>query len=324
MFWNKNISTTEYWFIAIFLLIYVFYFIKIIYLSLKLKITARATFLKFIPRVITFGLLIIALLEPSFGNSDEATKTKLSGRLIYFLVDVSKSMDATDVAPSRLEKSKNEIKKIINYFVSDKFGLIAFASEPILISPITSDKENLKTMIGLLNTKITPESGTNLFDAIKMGIEKLSQNQNNVGTSSALVIFTDGEDFSDINENLLNEFRKKRIKLIIVGVGTNKGILLTENDGKLLKNKNNTEIKTKLEQDYLNSLVAKSNGLYFEYNNELNPISEIIENIKILKGTKLSQFTNSANPGNKYHYPLIIAAILICLDLLFTIRIFKF
>jgi Ca-activated chloride channel homolog len=322
MFWNKNISTTEYWFLAVFFLIYFLYFIKIIYLSKKLKVTARATFLKFIPRTATFTLLIIALLEPSFGNNDEISKTKLSSKVIYFLVDLSKSMDATDVAPSRIEKTKNEIKKILNYFTTDKFGIIAFASEPTLITPITNDYNNLKAILGLLNTNIPTETGTNLIAALKFGIDKIALNPNYATSPKAIVVFTDGEDFADVNENILNDFKKRRIKLILIGIGTKNGAILSEKAS--TKSNKNALIKTKLQSEYLKSLANKTNGKYFELNDELNPISEIIDNLATLTGSNIGLSTNAANPGNKYHYPLILAVLMICLDFLFVIRIFKF
>ncbi len=323
MFWNNNIGPTEYWFIAIFLVIYVVYFIKITYIALKMKVSARASFLKFLPRMFALSLLIIALLEPSFGNYEEYSKTKVSNRVIYFLVDVSKSMDAQDIAPSRIEKTKNEIKKIINYFPTEKFGLIAFASEADLISPLTSDQETMKTMVTTLNTNLFENSGTNLVSALKLGLNKISTTKYNLGTSTAIVLFTDGEDFADLSENTINEIKRNRVQLILVGVGTEKGSKIVDQSGNFIKDKNEKVISTKLENDYLKTLALKTNGKYFEFNNNNSPLNELIERLQQIKGG-ISRSQNAANPGNKYHYPLLLAIFILCLDLLFTIRIFNF
>lgn len=324
MFWNKNIGEIEFWFIGIFITIYLLYFIKIIYLSLKLKISARASFLKFLPRLLAFSLLIIALLEPSFGNFENLSKAAASNKIIYFLVDVSKSMDANDIAPTRLEKSKNEIKKIVNYFPNDRFGIIAFASEAIVHTTLTSDNNILKELIGTLNTEYIGESGTNLEASLKLCLEKINDSYNLNGTSSAIIVFTDGEDFSDLTENTINDIKRKRLNLLLIGVGTKNGSYIYDKEGKVVKNINGNIVNTKLESEYLKSVASKTNGKYFEYTNSSSSLNEIITSLENLKGIKNLQSVNASKPGNKYHYPLIIAIFIIIIDLLFPIQIFNF
>lgn len=324
MFWNKNISSLEYWFVGIFLLIYLIYFVKIIYIALKMKVSARASFLKFLPRLSAFILLIIALLEPTFGNFENGAKINASNKIIYLLVDVSKSMDATDIAPSRLERVKNEIRKLLNYFPNERFGIIAFASEAIMYTPLTSDSENLKNSLSKLSTEFIADKGTNLVDALSLSLEKVKNLKNLSQTSAAVIIFTDGEDFADINENILNDFKRKRTNLLLVGIGTKRGINILEKDGKFVKNKNGDIVTTKLETEYLKTLATKTNGKYFEYSNSDSPLTELIKSIESQKSSNNMASVEAANPGNKYHYPLIMAILIICLDFLFTIRIFNF
>ena len=324
MFWNKNLTNTEYWFIACFLLIYLLYFIKIIYISFKMKVSARASFLKFLPRLTAFGLLIIALMEPSFGITEGDSNIKASNKVLYFLVDVSKSMDAQDIAPSRLEKTKNEIKKIINYFSNDRFGLVLFASQPLLFTPLTTDKENLKNMVTSINTDLLQNTGTNLPEALAFCLDKVNNTNIRNENTPAIILFTDGEDFADINESILNDFKRKRVKFYVVGMGTKKGTNIVLQNGQLVKDKNNNPVITRLEAEYLSTLASKTNGKYFEYNNIQSPLADIIEGIENLKGVKTQFSVNAANPGNKFHFPLLIAIFIICIDLLFTIRIFNF
>ena len=239
-------------------------------------------------------------------------------------MDVSKSMDAMDVAPSRIEKVKNEIKKIIKFLPNERYGIIAFASQAELYTPLTSDVENLKTMISMLNTETIAESGTNLVDALKLSLAKTNQTKYGNESTATIIVFSDGEDFADIDENILNDFKRNRVNFFMVGVGTKRGSKIMNKNGELIKNKNGAEINSKLESEYLKALVAKTNGKYFEFNAQSTPISDIIKNIEEIKGVKGSQSNNAANPGNKFHYPLLVAIIIICLDLLFTIRIFNF
>ncbi len=323
MFWNKNISGVEYWFIGIFFTVYLLYFLKIVYISIKLKISARASFLKFLPRLFAFSLLIIALLEPSFGNYDNNARENASNKIIYFLVDVSKSMDAKDIAPTRLEKTKNELKKIVTYFPMDRFGIIAFASDAIVHTSLTTDTNILKELIGTLNTDYFATAGTNLEASFKLCLEKINETNFLNGTSAAIIAFTDGEDFSDVSESTINDIKRKRINLFLVGVGTKNGSYIYDKDGKILKNKNGSFVNTKLETEYLKSIGAQTNGRYLEYTNTNSPLNDIIEGIENLKGVKNLQSVNASKPGNKYHYPLIIAIFIICIDLLLPIQIFN-
>ncbi len=324
MFWNKNITSLEYWFIATFVVIYLVYFAKIIYLSSKLKISARASFIKFLPRIILFSLLVITLLEPTFGNLDNFSNSNTTNKIVYFIVDISKSMNAEDIAPSRLEKAKNEIKKIAGYFPGDRFGIIAFSSEAHLHTALTSDTEIFKEMASTLSTEYISATGTNLEAAFKLFIDKINTIPTLNQTSASAILISDGEDFSDLNEQTLNEFKRKRVNLFVIGIGTKKGSNIKDFSGKILKNDNNKVINSKLEADYLKSIAAKTNGKYYEINGFNNPLNEIVKEIEQLKGNFYSQSLNAAKAGNKFHYPLILAIFLICLDILFTIQIFSF
>ena len=240
------------------------------------------------------------------------------------MVDVSKSMDAKDIAPTRLEKTKNELKKIVNYFPNDRFGIIAFASNAIVHTTLTSDINILKELIGTLNTEYFAESGTNLEAALKLSLGKINDSNNLNGTISSIIVFTDGEDFSDLTENTINDIKRKRLNLLLIGIGTKNGSYIYDKEGKVVKNINGNIVNTKLESEYLKSIYSKKNGKYFEYSNNTSSLNEIIISLENLKGEKTLQSVNASKPGNKYHYPLIIAIFIIVIDLLFSIQIFNF
>ena len=114
MNWNQPLSGTEYWFIAIFCLLNFLYFVRVFWIAYQLNITARAAALKFFLRIGYFGLLLMALLDPSFGEMQGTIKAE--GKDILFVVDISKSMEAKDIQPSRLEKIKFELARFITNF----------------------------------------------------------------------------------------------------------------------------------------------------------------------------------------------------------------
>ena len=123
----SEFSKTEQWFLAIFLILYLVYLGRIFWVARRLDTTARSSILKFILRSFYFGLMILALLNPSFGEMKGTIKAQ--GKDIFILIDVSKSMDATDIQPSRIEKAKFEINRFVNKFSDDRIGLIIFSED---------------------------------------------------------------------------------------------------------------------------------------------------------------------------------------------------
>jgi Ca-activated chloride channel homolog len=127
MSWYQSLTFLEVLVGGLFGLLYLGYFLRIRRLAAHFNQAPTALWVKFACRTLYFGLLIIALLGPSFGAMKKEIKT--IGKDIYILVDISASMNARDVPPSRLEKAKFEIRQLIRKFNSDRIGLIAFAAE---------------------------------------------------------------------------------------------------------------------------------------------------------------------------------------------------
>ncbi len=322
MYWNKSFTSLEYWFIAVFAIIYLAYIARVIYISMRLKVSARATFLKIIPRTLAFSLLIIALLEPTFGFVNDDQKAGASSRNIMVLLDVSHSMSANDLNPSRLLVAKNEIKKLIKKFDTDKLGLVTFATEAQLLMPLTKDLANLENVLSNITTLRQYSGGTNLNEALQMATLKLRQSRTFDNTANTIVLLTDGEDFSDITDVTFNDIQRYRIKLVAVGLGTTAGAVLKDTDGKTMLSPNKQPVRSHIEAEYLQSLSNKCDGKYFEINNKQSSTTEILDYITQLKGFSGNFEYDAANPGNKYQYPLLLALLLIVFDFVFTFRIF--
>jgi Ca-activated chloride channel homolog len=323
MFWNKTFSNADFWFIGLFIVIYLVYLAKVLYVAIRMQTSARAIFLKLIPRSLAFGLIIIALLEPSFGL-DESSAAKANNRNTMILLDNSLSMAAQDISPSRIIKAKKDIKNITAALPESRFGLLSFASEPTLNMPITNDAESLNNSLIQIEAKATAASGTNINEALRMGVEKLKATGNFETSANNLLLLTDGEDFSDITDQTFNDLKRYRIKLITVGVGTKAGTTIQLPNGKALRNTNQKIVTTKLEDTYLISLSKSSNGVYFEYKNQQAPFDAILEAINSTKTYGVSATLQEANKANKYQYPLLLALLLMLFDVFFTFKIFNF
>jgi Ca-activated chloride channel family protein len=319
MNWNYPFESTEYFFIFFFIIAYVLFIYRTIRVARQLNTTARTLILKLFLRSIYFALLIISLLGPSFGEADQAVQSK--GKDIYILVDLSKSMDATDVTPTRLEKVKFEINRFVQNQLANRVGLIVFSNDAFVQVPLTYDGAALELFIQSLQTELLPTSGTNICGAAELAYKKLIDGHDPSGRSKMIVVFTDGENKSDCRRSLYNNIRRFGIGMYIAGVGTLNGSSIPD-QGKLLKDENGNLVISKLDEDFLQNIAAHTKGSYYELNNEKNDINRMISDINSADGTLVDSRTVTV-VSNKYYYFLGVALFLLVLDVLITIGTFR-
>lgn len=320
MNWNFPFGPYEYTFVALFILAYIAYFIRTIRIAKRLKTPTRSLFIKFFMRSIYFSLLLISLSGPFLGETERSIQAQ--GKDIYFLVDLSQSMNATDVAPSRLEKVKFEINKIIpNSQSGERFAIIVFSNNAYVQSPLTYDDKALALFVQTMQTSLLPQSGSNPCSALQMGYEKISKEAATIKSAKILVLFTDGEYENSCSSELLNNIRRLGIRVMIVGVGTPNGSSIKSN-GQLLKDKNDQLVISKLDRSALKKLGNQTNGVYFEINNQLNEISKLVTEINSVSGTLVDTRVISVL-NNRYYYFLGFALLFMIFDILITIRTFR-
>ncbi|MFN8356531.1 MAG: VWA domain-containing protein [Spirosomataceae bacterium] len=320
MNWYRDLSNVEYFFISCFFILYLIYLGRTLWIAYQLRSTARSVVLKFILRSSYFALLIMALLDPSFGDTQGSLKA--FGRDIMLVVDVSKSMDATDIQPSRLEKVKFELLKVIDNFSGDRFGLIVFAADAFVQAPLSFDKSSLRDLyIKTLSTRLFSESGTALFPALTLAFEKQATNLNRRNASKIIVLITDGEDFGNSESGILRKIRALGMHLFVVGIGTQNGSRLRTADGYLLDEDGNLVV-SKLDRENLQSVATQARGNYFEINNIKNEFSNLNKAITNVQGTLVDQ-RKVVVEANKYLYFIVSALLLIAFDVLVVVRTLK-
>lgn len=308
--------------IIFFLVFYLLYIIKTISVAHKLRsVKNYKVFIKFIIRSIYFALLIIALLGPSLGGIKKEIKS--IGKDIYIAVDLSISMDAFDIQPSRLEKVKYELKHIIKAFSSDRIGLIIFSSEAFLQCPLTYDQSALSLFIETLNTRLVPREGTDFAPALKLALQKHTDPDNTTikKQSKVIIIISDGEDFGDNTMDFALDIEKNNIKLFTLGVGTEDGSKIPVRGG-FKRDKNGKVVISKLNSAALKELSNITGGRYFEINKTSNDISRLINAINQIEG-ELRDTRKIDVSANKYFIPLFFALVLIIIDVLFTVKVIK-
>jgi Ca-activated chloride channel family protein len=280
--------------------------------------TARGVVIKFFLRTIYIALMIIALLGPFFGEPERDIIAE--GKDIMVMVDVSKSMDASDVQPSRLEKVKFEVQRLSTSLNGNRFGLMVFSSSPFLQAPLTFDLNAFNLFTQTLNTSLVSNTGTDICSALDLGVEKLTQNRS-ANTSKILLLFTDGENFGACERKTFSDIKKFDLKLIIVGVGTTNGGRIKDGSN-WVKDENGQIVITHLNNAYLGDLAKSTNGNYFEISGQQNAIVDVIEAINSVEN-RLIDSRKVAVVSNKYRYFLMVALVLIALDILVTVSTFQ-
>tara|TARA_S200000501_G_scaffold172841_1_gene162798 strand:+ start:175 stop:1146 length:972 start_codon:yes stop_codon:yes gene_type:complete len=306
--------------ISIFFIFYFVYLVRIYRIGKQIEVNLKGIFLKFFIRILFFSLLIISLIGPKFGIREE--KVEVIGKDIMIAVDLSESMNANDIQPSRIEKVKFEIKRIINEFDNDRLGIIMFSGEAFVQCPLTYDNNALNLFVETLNTGLVPNSGTDFGPPLELGLSKLQDESSEEKDikSKIIILFSDGEDFGDETEESIEKIKENSLKLFSIGIGTEKGSRIKDNFGKFKKDKEGNDVITKLNSSSLRETADKTGGKYYEISKNKNEISQMISDIKNIKGDVIDEKMSNVS-DNKYFYFLLCALILIAVDFIFVSKI---
>ena len=259
-------------------------------------------------------MLVIALLGPSFGETTKEVKSE--GKDIYIAVDLSQSMNAFDIQPTRLEKIKFELKNIVEAFSSDRIGLIIFSSEAFVQCPLTYDQSALSLFISTLNTSLVPNAGTDFGAPLNMAFDKLDETESPITQQKAKIILliSDGEDFGDETQEAAEQIVKSGIQLFALGVGTENGSKIRQANG-FKRDREGGEVVTKLNSKSLRKLAVDTGGKYFEINENQNDVERLIRAINEVEGEVRDARTVDAS-ANKFYFFVLGAIILLALDTL--------
>ncbi len=315
---TSELGKAEQWFLTIFFILYLIYLGRIFWIARSLKTSARSSILKFLLRTVYFGLIVLALLNPSFGDLKGSIRAE--GKDVFLLIDVSKSMDATDIQPSRIEKAKFEINRFINHFDKDRVGIIVFSEDAFMLSPLTYDRNAINLFIPKISTNLMPQGGTNFNPALELALNKL-QKTKSTAQSKVIVLISDGENFGNYDKSLIGNIKKNNINFFAMGIGTANGITLREGNN-FKKDINGNIIVTKLEANLLKKISQQTGGKYLEINSISGSFNDLITEVEQVSNTLVDQRQVDVI-ANKYFYFLIIALFLLAIDVFFTVRTFQ-
>jgi Ca-activated chloride channel homolog len=273
--------------------------------------------LKLVVVLIGLTALILALVNPKIGTKMETVKRQ--GVDIVFAVDISKSMLAEDIAPNRLEKTKQIVSQIINQLGSDRIGIVGYAGSAYPVLPITTDYSVAKMYLQGMNTDMVSSQGTALGEAIKLASTYFDDPQ----TSKLIIMLSDGEDHGEGFEEALEEAKDKKIRVVTIGIGTEKGgpIPLRHNGviESFKKDQNGETVITKLYPETLKTLAKNANGGYVFGGNT----KEVLEFVKkALDNMEKTDFESQqiADFESQFQWFLGIAFFLLFVDIFFLER----
>lgn len=262
--------------------------------------------------LLALASIIIALVNPKMGTKMETVKRQ--GIDIVFAVDISKSMLAEDVAPNRLEKTKQIVSQIINQLGNDRVGIVGYAGSAYPVLPMTTDYSIAKMYLQSMNTNMVSSQGTAFSDAIQLAVDFFDVKD----TSKLIVLISDGEDHGEGVEDAVELAKEKGVRIITIGVGTEKGgpIPLRDDKGTIASYKKDQEgqtVITKLYPEVLKKIADNTKSKYIVGTTTKDVVEEVKKSLdKIEKSEFESQ--QIADFESQYQWFLALGFLLLLVD----------
>lgn len=264
--------------------------------------------------------LVLALARPQLGTKLEEVKRE--GVDIMIAIDVSESMNAQDIKPSRIAKARHEVTSLMEKLQGDRIGIIAFAGEGFVQCPLTLDYGAAKIFLEVLEPGLIPTPGTNLAEAIQLAMKSFESAERQ---HKVMVLITDGEDTGgDDVMKMVEAAEREGVVIYTVGIGSPQGVPIPVLDERGMqvgfkKNRDGDVVVTKLDELTLEKIALQTGGKYYRASSgeaELDRIYEAIAGMdkKELASLKFSQYEE------RFQYVLGIALVLLVIELLLAER----
>ena len=213
--------------------------------------------------VAAVALLVTALARPQFGSRVETVRRE--GQDIVVALDLSASMTAEDMAPNRLDKAKFAIADLIGRLEGDRVGLVAFAGEAFVQSPLTGDYGAATLFLNAMEPDMISVQGTNLGQAVAVALDAFAETERR---HRVLVLITDGEDHEGEVDDALDRAVEAGVRIYTVGIGSAEGVPIPEFDAAgrargFKRDDDGTVVTTQLDEATLRTMAERTGGLYY-------------------------------------------------------------
>ncbi|MBF1605641.1 MAG: VWA domain-containing protein [Prevotella shahii] len=260
--------------------------------------------------VFTFALLVVMLARPQMGT--KITHEKRNGIEAVIAIDVSNSMMAQDVVPSRLEKSKLLIENLVDHFTHDRIGLVVFAGDAFVQLPITTDYVSAKMFLQNIDPSLVATQGTDIAKAINLSMRSFSQ-QKDIG--KAVIVITDGEDHEGGALEAAKAANDKGVRVFILGIGSTKGAPIPLQEGGYLTDRNGQTVLTALNETMCKEIAQAGKGTYIHVDNTNDAQEKLNDELAKLQRAD-TQAVIYSEYGEQFQAVCIIVIILLIAEIL--------
>ena len=267
--------------------------------------------------LLLFALIVVIFMmaTPQFGTKLQTVQRK--GIELIIALDVSNSMNATDIEPSRLERAKQAVARLTDQLKNDRIGMVVFAGQAFVQIPITSDYASAKMFLSAVNTNIVPVQGTAIGAAINMSVASFSSQED---INRAIIVITDGENHEDDAIGAAKNAIEKGIQVYTVGMGSQQGAPIPiGGQGNFLRDKEGNVVVTKLNEDMLRQIAKAGNGDYIPANNIRAGVNQLVERLSELEKSELESKVYT-DFEVQYQFLAILALIILMFELLILER----
>lgn len=260
-------------------------------------------------RGLTFGLallsLFVAVCRPQWGKKEDVVVRE--GRDIVVLLDISRSMQAADLAPTRLEAAKLKLKMLLSRLTCERLGLVLFSGSAFVQSPLTIDYKAFSGYLDQVDSEIIASGTTAVDKALLKGLELFDAASQ--GSTKIMLLVTDGEDFSAHLEQVEARVKKAGVHVVAFGVGSEAGAPIPRKDhaGKVIGFEKDVEGKTvlsKCNMPYLGKIAEQLSGIAVATSSADEDLDAIIDYVQ---GKEKKQFDERSVSFAEERYPFAVA-----------------
>ncbi len=275
--------------------------------------------LKFLLIALAYLFLVVGIANPQIGTKIE--EVKQVGIDVYILLDVSLSMTAQDIKPSRLEKAKHDIANLIRKLRGDRIGLMLFAGQAYVQIPLTTDYGAASMMLDAVSTNSVPQQGTAIASAINMALSSFKENSK---TKKAIIIITDGEDHEGNIKKSIKDAVDKGVAIYTIGLGSAAGVpipLFNASGVKTgyKKDRYGQVVLTKLDVATLQEIAAEGNGKYYHGSNNDDELEKIYNDLGKIEKSEFGT-TKVTDYEDRFYYFIAVGLFLLLVEFFVTER----
>ena len=261
-------------------------------------------------------VIVLALCQPHFRKKEITVERK--GIDVMILLDVSRSMLAKDIAPTRLDKAKLELETLVEKLGGDRIGIVAFAGDAFIQCPLTTDHNAVKLFISSVNPDLLPVPGTMIGRALQVGLRAFMDEQKEF---KAMILLTDGEDQGSDPMAQAKAAEEAGIRIFTIGIGTSSGGTLPSEfeRGALKKDTRGNIVLSKLDETLLKKVATETGGMYYRASRGEIEIDDLTRRIRQMtqKGLKKDK---SFEYEENFQLFLILALAALLLEMLLSER----